>query len=203
MKFLDLFQLSSVAVFLIIFVTRASHLLFVRHINPIAIGRGKKGLSLAFELIAFAGLIVWMLELVLHAAHSTSHVFPAMLEVRVMDSITARGAGVVLVSAALGLFALAFLSFGNSWRVGLDVETPGPLVTSGTFAVSRNPIFLSLNLWFSGIFLINETLIFLIFALLAVIVLHWQILREEKFLAALYGNPYRDYCARTARYFIW
>ena len=52
-------------------------------------------------------------------------------------------------------------------------------------------------------FLINGRFGFLIFALLAAIAMHWQILREEKFLTGLYGQAYRDYRARTARYFIW
>ncbi len=203
MNFLDFFQLSSVAVFLVIVVLRASHLRLTKQINPIAIGRGKKGFSLAFELIAFAALLIWMLEVVLHALHSTFHAFPAVLEWQLFASVTARGIGVALVTAALVLFALAFLSFGSSWRVGLDTQTPGALVTSGTFALTRNPIFVALNLWFSGIFLINGSLGFLIFALLAAIAMHWQILREEKFLTGLYGQPYRDYRARTARYFIW
>jgi protein-S-isoprenylcysteine O-methyltransferase Ste14 len=203
MNFFDVFQLSSIAVFLFIFVSRALHLLLVRKINPIAIGRGKKGWSLALELIAFVGLIVWIVEVALHALHSSVHIFPAVLNRTLFDSTIAKSAGAVLATAALVLFAFAFLSFGNSWRVGLDTQTPGALVTSGTFAVSRNPIFVSLDLWFIGIFLINGTLIFLSFALLAAAVLHWQMLREEKFLAGLYGQPYRDYCASTARYFIW
>jgi protein-S-isoprenylcysteine O-methyltransferase Ste14 len=58
-------------------------------------------------------------------------------------------------------------------------------------------------LWFVGIFLINGTLIFLVFAVLAIAVLHWQILQEEDYLLKLYGQPYRSYCAKAARYFIW
>jgi len=103
----------------------------------------------------------------------------------------------------LFLFAMAFLSFGDSWRVGFDTKTPGALVTTGVFAVSRNPIYLFLDLWFVGILLINGTLIFLIVAALAVAVLHWQMLQEENYLLKLYGEAYRSYRAKTARYVIW
>jgi protein-S-isoprenylcysteine O-methyltransferase Ste14 len=203
MSFFDIFQLASIAIVLLLFATRACHLFFVRNINPIAIGRGKKGWSLAIELIAFVGLIVWIAEVALRALHSSVHIVPAVLNRTLIDSTIGKSIGVVLVTAALLLFAFAFLSFGNSWRVGLDTRTPGALVTSGTFAFSRNPIFVSLDLWFIGIFLINGTLIFLIFALLAAAVLHWQMIREEKFLTELYGERYREYFARTARYVIW
>ena len=203
MSFFDVFQLLSVVVFLSVFVIRAAHLFFTQEINPIAIGRGKKGFSFIFELIAAGGLILWISAIVLHAIHSAFHIFPAVFDVRVFESGIARIAGVLLVAFALVIFALAFLSFGNSWRVGMDTQTPGALVTRGTFALTRNPIFVSLDLWFIGIFLINGTLGFLLFALAAVIVLHWQMLREEKFLSDIYGEPYREYSARTARYFIW
>ena len=203
MSFFDVFQLSSIAFFLLVFSMRAAHLLLVRKINPIAIGRGKKGFSLVLELIAFGGLIVWIVEIVRHSIHSRFSVFPTAFDWLLINSNIVKSVGVTVVALALVLFALAFLSFGNSWRVGLDVQTPGALVTRGTFAFTRNPIFVSLDLWFMGIFLLNGTLGFLIFALAAVIVLHWQMLREEKFLSELYGEPYRVYRVRTARYFIW
>jgi len=203
MSFFDVFQLCSAVVFLSVFVIRAAHLFFAQKINPIAIGRGKKGFSLIFELIAFGGLIVWISAIVLHAIHSKLGIFPAVFDARVIGSGIARSAGLLLVALALVMFALAFLSFGNSWRVGMDTQTPGALVTHGTFALTRNPIFVSLDLWFIGIFLINGTLGFLIFAIAAAIVMHWQMRREEKFLSGLYGEFYREYCARTARYLIW
>ncbi|HEX8843745.1 MAG TPA: isoprenylcysteine carboxylmethyltransferase family protein [Pyrinomonadaceae bacterium] len=142
-----------------------------------------------------------MSELLLYALHSSFHIFPSPLDRQLIDSTAARIIGVLLVTFGLVILIYAFISFGNSWRVGFDVNTPGELVTTGMFAVSRNPIYLFLNLWFVGIFLINGTLIFLIFALLAIAHLHYQILREEKFLTDLYGQAYKDYCARTGRYF--
>jgi protein-S-isoprenylcysteine O-methyltransferase Ste14 len=203
MNVFDGFQLLSIVFFFLILVIKASYLLLVRKINPIAIGRGKTGWALAFELYAFGGLIVWILEIILRATHASFHVFPLSLDPQLIDSSVVKAVGVALVASALILFALGFLSFGNSWRVGLDTQTPGALVTSGTFAFTRNPIFVALDLWFVGMFLMNGTLVFLIFALLAMVILHVQMLREEKFLAGLYGEPYRDYVRRTARYFIW
>ena len=203
MSFFDVFQLLSVVVVLSIFVIRAAHLFIAQKINPIAVGRGKRGFSLVFELIAAGGLVVWISAIVLHAIHSKFGILPAVFDARVIESSIARSVGALLLASALVMFAMAFLSFGNSWRVGMDTQTPGALVTRGTFAFTRNPIFVSLDLWFIGIFLINGTLGFLIFAIAAVIALHWQLLREEKFMTQLYGESYREYSARTARYLIW
>lgn len=203
MDFFDYFQIASIAAFFIIVIGRALYLRLSRNINAIAIGGGKKGLVLAVELISFAGLLVWMAEILLYALHSGFRVFPAPLDMQLIDSLPAKLAGASLVSFGFLVFVLAFVSFGDSWRVGFDVKTPGALVTKGIFAVSRNPIYVFLDLWFIGIFLINGTLIFLIFAVLTLAVLHWQILQEEDFLSKLYGQPYRDYCNRTARYILW
>src|SRR5262245_57361655 len=203
MTYLDVFQIASIGALLLIFAARALHLLLVRKINPIAIGRGKKGLALVFELGAFAGLITWMAAVVIHATHQPVAGYDAGLYWRLFDSPVARALGVTLVVLAMLLFALAFLSFGDSWRVGLDKQTPGPLVTRGVFALSRNPIYVSMDLWFIGIALINGTLFFVIFAALAAAALHYQMLREERFCTELYGEPYKAYRASTARYVIW
>lgn len=200
-RFFDYFQIASLVLFLFVLVSRALYLRFTANINPIVIGRGKKGFRFLFELYAFAGLAVWITELLLYSLHSSFRIFPAPLHTLLIGSTTAKLAGVILVTLGLVVFILAFLSFGDSWRVGFDVKTPGKLVTTGIFAFTRNPIYVFLILWFIGIFLINGTLIFLIFALLAIAHLHYQISQEEKFCAGLYGQPYQDYCARTGRYF--
>lgn len=202
MKSSDIFQIASIGTFFVIFALRALHLRLVRRINPIAVGRGKKGFALVFELVAFAGLVVWMIAVVLTASHA-GFVDVNRLNLQLFESDIARAAGIAVVALSMVVFALAFLSFGNSWRVGLDRQTPGALVTTGIFAVSRNPIYVAMDLWFIGIALMNGTLFFVVFAVLAAAALHWQMLREERFCAELYGEPYVDYRARIARYFIW
>ena len=203
MDFFDYFQIVSVAIALLIFVGKAAYLRLSKGINPIVIGGGKRGLPLAVELIAFAGLVAWMCEVLLYASHSRFRLFPSPFEAQLIDSVPAKIIGAAVITLGLILFALAFVSFGDSWRVGFDVEMPGALVTTGVFAVSRNPIYLFLDVWFIGVLLIDGTLIFLIFAVLAVAVLHWQILQEESLLSKLYGQPYQNYCARTGRYLGW
>jgi protein-S-isoprenylcysteine O-methyltransferase Ste14 len=203
MNFFDYFQIAIVAIVLLILFGRASYLRLRRHINPIAIGGGKKGILLAVELMAVVGLIAWIVEVLLYALHSGFRLFPSLLDWRLVSAFAARSIGVALVTLGLILFGLAFVSFGDSWRVGLDQRTPGALVTGGVFALSRNPIYVFLDLWLMGTFLINGTLIFLIFGVLAIAFLHWQILQEEKFLLRLYGRSYQDYCRSTRRYLYW
>ncbi|HKP46379.1 MAG TPA: isoprenylcysteine carboxylmethyltransferase family protein [Pyrinomonadaceae bacterium] len=201
MTLFDYFQIASLIIFIVIVVTKAIYLRSTAGINAIVIGRGKKGFQLVFEFGAFAGLAVWIAEFVSYALQAKLHVFRAPLDMRLIDSDAARIAGVVLISIGLVIFIWAFVSFGNSWRVGVDSQTPGALVTSGIFAHSRNPIYVFLDLWFAGIFLINGRLIFLIFMVLALAALHYQMIREERFLSQRHGQEYEDYRSRTGRYF--
>ncbi len=200
MNFFDYLQIASVVLFLLIILMKTMFLRLRRNINPIVIGGGKRGLVLIVEVVAFTALVLWMIEVILYAVHSEFHISPWPFDVVVINSYLLKVAGAILIITGLVLFSLAYVSFGDSWRVGFDVKTPGALVTSGIFSVTRNPIYLSLDLWFIGIFLINGTLNFLILAGLALAVQHWQILQEEAFLTNLYGQPYRDYCGRTGRY---
>lgn len=109
-------------------------------------------------------------------------------------------AGVFLCAAAL-LFVLGSLvSFGRSFRVGIDAERPDALVTTGIFAISRNPIYVGFILMLLGQFLVFPNWLMLLYLLGGLWVIHRQILREETFLRAHYGQAYTDYCARVRRY---
>lgn len=111
-----------------------------------------------------------------------------------------RWAGVVACyTGLLGLY-LSLRSFGDSFRVGIDDKNPDKLVTTGIYAISRNPIYVSFTFFFLGIFLIMPTLIFMLIFLLAVLLFHRQVLREEKFLKSHYGEDYAQYCKKVPRY---
>jgi protein-S-isoprenylcysteine O-methyltransferase Ste14 len=163
-------------------------------------GIGKIGWQAALEISFLFGLVIWLLEVLLYTLHAPFRVFPAPFDYLVLHSPLARGIGACLVLAGFVLFIWALASFGASWRVGIDKQSPGALVTTGVFALSRNPIFVFVDLYFIGTFLLNGAVIFLMAAVLVVVGLHVQILQEEHFLRAQYGQAYREYCARAPRY---
>ena len=193
-------QIAAVAIVLLVIITKAVSLKRTAGINAIAVGRGKKGWGLIFELSAFAGLAVWIVETLLSALRTGVHIIRIPPDVYLFDSYAAKTAGTILIVLGLSVFIWAFVSFGRSWRVGMDRTTPGELVTTGIFAFSRNPIYLFIDLWFAGSCLITGRLSFLLFAVVALVFIHIQILREEKFLAQLYPDQYGAYLARTGRY---
>ncbi len=115
-------------------------------------------------------------------------------------SRTAAWAGVFLCAAGLSLFSWSLISFGCSFRVGIDVKHPGSLVTRGAFALSRNPIYVAFAVILTGQFLIFPTWIMLLYIPAAVWLVHRQIFREEAFMKKHYGQEYAEYCRRVRRY---
>ena len=201
--FFGYFQLAALAVLLLIFVGRSAYLRYGRNINPFALGAGKRGLGRVVEVGFLVIFALWAIEILATSLALDWRIFPAPLQWRPLDALPLKIAGVALVAAGCAIFILALVSFGASWRIGIDAKTPGGLVTTGMFALSRNPIFVFLDLYAFGTFLINGTLGFLLFALVLAAGIHYQILQEESFLRRTYGRAYQDYCRRTARYFSW
>jgi protein-S-isoprenylcysteine O-methyltransferase Ste14 len=98
-------------------------------------------------------------------------------------------------------FIISFVSFGNSFRVGIDEERAGALVTHGMYALSRNPMYVSLDMLFCGLFLIFPNPGALFVVAMITVGFHRQILNEENFCRQHYGEAYVCYCEKVRRYF--
>ena len=103
-------------------------------------------------------------------------------------------------ACALLLIALSLLSFGRSFRVGIDSEQPGALVTSGIFGITRNPMYVAFALLLLGELLIHPDVFFLAYLVGGGWLFPRQVLREEAYLRERYGEAYRHYCERVRRY---
>ena len=202
MGFLNYFQIALIVVITCVIVSKALYSWAATGVFPIVIGRGK-GAWRVIELLSLLAVVLWVVEVLLRALRAPVDLFPDHVGLVVLRTQAARTIGLALMIVGLIPFLLAFVNFGTSWRIGIDRMTPGELVTGGIFAVTRNPIYVAFILFFFGIFLANGTWFFLIFAVLAVVAMHFQIVREETFLKKQYGAEYAAYCARTARYLIW
>ena len=201
--FFAIFQIITLITFLVVFIGRSLFLYFRYGINPLVLGVGKGGIRRITEIGFFIGLALWIYEVAAAALHWSTRIFGGIFTSVLLDSFVAKSIGVVLVTGGFTLFISALVAFGQSWRVGIDERNPGELVTHGIFTYSRNPIFLFIDLYFIGTFLINSTLFFLLAALIVVIGIHYQILQEERFLLQHYGDSYRVYRNAAGRYLTW
>jgi protein-S-isoprenylcysteine O-methyltransferase Ste14 len=111
-----------------------------------------------------------------------------------------RRVGAAVCAAAQISFIACIKSFGNSFRVGIDEEHAGKLVTTGMYARSRNPMYTSLDALFFGIFLIFPNFGALLVLVLISLTYHFQIKSEEAFCRKRYGEDYIRYCEKVRRY---
>ena len=149
------------------------------------------------NVIAFPPLI---LASALGLAVLLGYLFPFGILPEGMGQPAVIGGGALMVGAALlgGSGILAFRAAGT------HVEPFKPalvLVESGPYRFTRNPMYLGLMLGHLGITLIASLDWGLVTLIPLALTLHYGVvLREERYLAAKFGQPYIDYLARTRRW---
>ena len=131
---------------------------------------------------------------------ATAFNFPTVSRQEFFHSAMVSWAGVLLCVAGLFLMFLSLVSFGRSFRVGIDQDHPDKLVTTGIFAFSRNPIYVAFGFVLRGQFLVFSNWILLVYLVAAIWLFHRQVSREEEYLRNHYGQQYSEYCDRVPRY---
>lgn len=140
--------------------------------------------ALVYFYVVFAGAFGW----------------PLVGADRFFNSPAIAWAGVAVCFSGLLFVVAGLAAFGSSFRVGIDTDNPDKLVTSGVFAISRNPIYVGFGLVLLGQLLVFPSWIPLVYLLAGVWLFNRQVLREEAFMRAHYGGEYADYCSRVRRY---
>jgi len=135
-----------------------------------------------------------------HTVFAASFGWPLVSSQRFFRSTAIAWVGVGLCLVGVLILVLSLVSFGNSFRVGIDVDKPGRLVTTGIFGVSRNPIYVGFFLFLVGQFLVFPNWIPLCYLVGGALLFHRQVLREEEFMRQRYGQEYLEYCSRVRRY---
>ena len=113
---------------------------------------------------------------------------------------SARFTGFLTALLGDGIFLAAVLSMRDSWRAGIPEQDRTALVTDGIYAFSRNPAFLGFDLMYLGVLLMYCNPWNGMFTAFAIIMLHLQILQEEKYMESTFGEDYRAYKQRVFRY---
>jgi protein-S-isoprenylcysteine O-methyltransferase Ste14 len=197
MDFIDILVIISLVLFYVLFVGRTI-LLYKKGIKVWVVGTSAKKLfEIILENILFPVLLLWSIFIIITVLHIN---LPAIVSNLFIQNIWLKYTGIIFCYIGLIIFLLALLSFGKSWRIGIDEDNSNELITSGIFKYSKNPIFLFMDLYFTGIMLIYPNIIFIIITVCAIIGIHLQILREEKFLLGKFGDKYIEYKKRTRRY---
>lgn len=114
--------------------------------------------------------------------------------------VNARFTGFCIGMLGDVIFLISVLCMRDSWRAGIPDKDKTKLVTTGIYRCSRNPAFLGFDLQYIGVLLMYGNLLTAGFTVFAIVMLHLQILQEEKYLTRTFGTAYTDYCRSVRRY---
>ena len=166
-------------------------------INPVVF----KGSDDAHDFIGRIFKLLFALVVVVVLVHS---IFPGAYQylapIAWLERSWLRGAGVSLLIASLVWTVVAQAHMGESWRIGIDSERRTPLVETGVFSISRNPIFLSMMATLLGLLLAIPNAITLLTFVLGVVLINIQVRLEEEYLKVSHGEKYLRYARRARRW---
>jgi protein-S-isoprenylcysteine O-methyltransferase Ste14 len=183
------FGILIIALFVVLVLSR-THNLKKQGIEAVEFGKKDKK---DFFILPFA--LFYFYLLIAHACN-----LPTIPGQELFHLVVLSWFGVLMCLFALLFFLWTLISFRKSFRVGLVDNTAQGLVTTGAFAISRNPIYVSFAIMLIGQFLIYPSWILLIYIFLGMFTFHRQVLKEEEFLEKQYGEEFKAYRKKVRRY---
>jgi protein-S-isoprenylcysteine O-methyltransferase Ste14 len=109
--------------------------------------------------------------------------------------------GAALIAAALALIVPSIVRFRQADTPFNVHKGATALVTDGPYRISRNPGYVALTLLYLGISsLLHNSWLFVMVVPAVVVMDVWIIRREERHLAAKFGEDYRRYTASVRRW---
>jgi protein-S-isoprenylcysteine O-methyltransferase Ste14 len=162
---------------------------------------GFKGISGRLGSLEWIAGVLFVVALAVGVAAPVLDVADALEPLDALDSAGVRATGVAIFVVGLVGTLYAQIAMGESWRIGVDVGERTALVTTGPFAIVRNPIFAAMLPASLGLALLVPNVAAL--AGLGALWLALQIqvrLVEEPYLLRVHGEDYRGYASRVGRF---
>lgn len=118
-----------------------------------------------------------------------------------LDTAPLHVLGAVLAVGGIVATFLAQVAMGTSWRIGVDPAERTALVTSGPFALVRNPIFAAMLPTALGLTLLVPSWVALLGLAGLFLALELQVrVVEEPYLRQTHGAEYATYARRVGRF---
>lgn len=134
-----------------------------------------------------------------------AHIYPlplfSALRNRFWDVPSLGWVGMLLLYTGLAFYYVDAFQFRKHLVIGVDTESK-ELLTTGFYAKSRNPMYLSFITFWLGAFFVFPSWSMLLICLGEATFYHLQVVyKEEPFLRDYYGQAYVDYCQKVRRWF--
>ncbi|KAB2963415.1 isoprenylcysteine carboxylmethyltransferase family protein [Zoogloea sp.] len=126
--------------------------------------------------------------------------YQLLIPIGYMEIAIVEEAGAVLMVLSLCWILIAQIHMGQSWRIGFNKNDTAPLISTGVFRFSRNPVFLGMILTQTGFFLVMPNVITLMILSQVYQLLQIQVRLEEEYLVTVHGDEYKKYCTQTRRW---
>lgn len=111
------------------------------------------------------------------------------------DDRLRRAVGWPLIGSSLSILLWAVRAVGDE-----DIERPSSLVTTGPYALSRNPMYVAWTVLYAGIALVVNTVWLVLLLPVVVGASHRTVLREERTLERAFGEAYEAHRRDVRRY---
>lgn len=94
---------------------------------------------------------------------------------------------------------ISLINLGKSTRLGLPSENT-TLKTNGIYKISRNPMYFGFNCFTLASILLSLNIVIILLGIYSMVIYHFIILGEEKYLENRFKNEYIEYKSKVRRY---
>lgn len=102
-----------------------------------------------------------------------------------------RWLAVILIAAGVVIALAAFREFRRAKTNVLPHKTTTAIITSGPFAITRNPLYVALTLFYGAVAMAAGNIWALVLLVPALVVIRYGVIaREERYLEAKFGEEY-------------
>jgi protein-S-isoprenylcysteine O-methyltransferase Ste14 len=117
------------------------------------------------------------------------------------QSLTSHIIGILFIIAGLFFNVPAIRQFIKTGNTLVTIKPASSLQTSGIYGVTRNPMYLSLLLFYTGLaFLFGNWWTIMLIVILIIVVTYFIIRPEERYLQRAFGKTYLDYQQKVRRW---
>ena len=147
----------------------------------------------SFRVLTRIGPFAWLLSIALSYTRYGAVHWPA-----------AQVAGLGLMAAGIAIRSIAIHQLGRFHTPNVAIRADHHLLQTGLYSIVRHPSYLGALLAFLGFGLALDNVLSLALIVVVTPCLYlYRIREEDAVLLAAFGEPYRDYCARTKRLVPW